>query len=248
MDERSNESQAATQRWWLSTTGKAQGPFSEQHVLDALKSGEVPVTTHACPVGGTQWKLVGQWPPFAEMMPPATEVVPPPPTPPVSHLDDSPLTNPQLPTIANWICIYAILICPAYWVVDNLSFCVSGPSFHEDSKFFGVELLLGIFDFFASLIAMVLMVIGGLKLRQLKQCGPMILKWTMLIYIGISMLEILVMIGTLALTSETDFAESTPAADVISFFLLVVALALLAFEIFAILWLHRNSDRLPLKA
>lgn len=242
----SMESHAATTRWWISTAGKAEGPFPQGHVIDAVNAGEIPITAHACPVGGTQWKRLGQWPPFAEMVPPAPEVIPPPPNPPTSLPNDSPLTNPRLPAIANWICIYAILVSPVIWAIGYLSFCVTGPTYHPDSRFVGFEILLGMADFFASLVAMVFKMIGGLRLQNLRSSGAKILKWTMLAYLAFVMLQLLIIIPIAVVSSESDYAETTPAGEIIFFFMFVIALGALAFEIFAIVWLHQNANRLPL--
>ncbi|MEW4566214.1 hypothetical protein AB1K70_27110 [Bremerella sp. JC770] len=73
------------------------------------------------------------------------------------------------------------------------------------------------------------------------------LKWSMLAYIAFVMFQLLILIPIAVVASESDFAETTPAGEIISFFMIIMALGTLAFEIFAIVWLHQNADRLPLE-
>lgn len=244
MNTQPSQSQEEESRWWISTQGKAEGPYSETYILTALKTNSLPSTAHACPVGGSEWKLISFWPVFAGTAQVGPDVAPP--SPYSAPNNDSPLTNPLLPTMANWICIYSIVVAPALWVLDNLTCVMSGTTFHEESELFGIEALLLLFDAFFSLIIAVLMVIGGLRLRALRASGPTILKATIMARLAMTLLLITLFVGLLVTASDTDMAESTTAGDLIIFLSTLVDLAALAFEIVAIVWLHRNSRTLHL--
>lgn len=97
MDEERPETAGEARRWWLSTRGEPEGPHSESYILVGLKTGKIPVSALACPVGGQEWKLMSEWPEFAgHGQSPATSASEAPlPSP------GSLLTNPELPTMAN---------------------------------------------------------------------------------------------------------------------------------------------------
>ena len=150
-----------TVKWWLAVDGETKGPYNQAYAVAMLKSAKIDGTTLACPEGGQQWKPLSDWPAFADAVgqtasPPTTAGAAEsqvssatPATPaavyaePAKGDDDSRLlTNPQLPSMANWICIYSIAISPLLWILANGTCCVSGPTFHEASSLFGIEVIL----------------------------------------------------------------------------------------------------------
>lgn len=242
MSTQSAESTDFDSRWWLSTQGKAEGPYSKSYVLAALMTNSIPAATYACPIGGTEWKLISDWPTFVE----AVGSIPVVALPNPASQDDSPLTNPRLPTVANWICIYAIVVSPALWVFATLSSFASGFSYREESRLFPIECLLTLLSVFVSFILTLLVMYGGLQLRSLRPIGPTIIKAVILTNLAIGFLIFAIAIGFALVASENDLAASTPAGEVISFFSIFIALVDMAFEIMAVIWLFRNSKVLPL--
>lgn len=236
------DSNAKEPSWWLSTCGKAEGPHSSSYVLTGLKANNIPPTAYACPVGGTEWKLIQQWPAFASATPP--------PHPPIETLSgphwETPLTNSRLPIVANWICIYCIVVAPAVWVASGLSNVMVGWAFKEESPLFGFEILTTFLIGIISLVATILLVIGGLRLRALRSSGALIIKVSILTNFVFGLLGFVVMVSLHVVATDADSSTSTPGSEVISFFMLMVALATLTFEIVAVIWLLRNSKMLPL--
>lgn len=55
----------AVEQWWLQVAGQATGPFTTAVIIEAVRNGDFPGTTLACPVGGTQWLPIASRPTFA---------------------------------------------------------------------------------------------------------------------------------------------------------------------------------------
>jgi len=257
-----------TVKWWLAVDGETKGPYNQAYAVAMLKSAKIDGTTLACPEGGQQWKPLSDWPAFADAVgqtasPPTTAGAAEsqvssatPATPaavyaePAKGDDDSRLlTNPQLPSMANWICIYSIAISPLLWILANGTCCVSGPTFHEASSLFGIEVILTVVFLPIDLAATILLVIGGLKLRNLRRSSVLFLKIGLWIHVASGALSILIslLLTAVAVASPDDpFAESTPAGEVLSVLLLPVFLGAVVFEIVALVWLYRRGNALPL--
>jgi len=231
--------------WWLSTADKPEGPFSESSVIERLRANQLSATALACPVGGQQWKTISEWPNFASLVvaPPGVTTTPIP----VASTSDSPVTNPLLPSFANWICVYTLAILPVYWLASRLSCVMTGFTLKEDSDLFGLEVLGYLVDFIISLAICVVMFLGGLFLRSLRKIGPTLLKIGIWIGLAYSLLSVPLALLIFAAAGEEAFAETSPAGDVISYFLMIAGLLTLAFEIVALIWLLRNSHLLPLR-
>lgn len=236
------ESSVSDSQWWLSTHGKAEGPHDTSFIRAGLQGRSIPAAAYVCPVAGTEWKLIGDWPEFADATTPVTAVAPPA----SATLTDSPLTNPKLPLMANLICIYAIVVSPAQWVSSGLSNFIVGFSFRAESNLFPIELLALTFHGLVSLIAIIFLVIGGLRFRSLSSSGPTIIEVSILTNLTCSLLMFLFVLGLFMTSSAGDLAESSPAGEVVSFFMILVGLAGLAFEITSVIWLYRNAKSLPL--
>lgn len=242
MSIQSSESSDVDPRWWLSIEGQVEGPHSTEHILGQLETNGVGRRAFACPVGGAEWKPITAWSAFATAER-STSVTPPPP-PPTSA--DTPLTNAQLPAMANWICIYAIVISPTLWVTGGLSMLITGFEFHEDSKLLPIEVLARLVNGLISLVAVAFLMIGGLRLRSLNASGPTTMKVAIVTNFVFGFLTIVLLIILLAVAAETDTAETTPAEEVISFFMLTIGVASFAFEVAAVIWLTRYARTLPL--
>lgn len=246
MDQEKSETTGNVRRWWLSTTGKAEGPYTESYIIAGLKTNTIAANAHACPVGAQEWKAVIQWPAFADAVVPVATGTPPVPPQGTATAYDSMLTNPRLPPMANWICVYTLLVSPLLWCIDNLSCCFTGTYLDPESDLFGFEILLLFFEAVATLAVTVVLFLGGLRLKSLKASGPTIIKIGLWTSLGLIPLFIMLYIPLFVTAGENDLVESTTAQDIISFFALCVGLVVYAFEIFSLIWLYRNAKSLPL--
>lgn len=243
MDEENPETAGGARRWWLSTGGEPEGPHSESYILVSLKTGKIPESALVCPIGGREWRPLSEWPELTgHGQGPATPA-PQAPLPSPGSL----LTNPELPTMANWICVYALLVSPLLWCTSNLSCCFTGTGFQPESDLYGFEILLMFFAATISLAATVVLFLGGLRMRSLKTSGATMIKiglWASLASVPVVIVFYVVL---LVAADEHDFAESTTSQDIISFFCLSLGLVVYAFEIFTLVWLYRFGNHLPLK-
>ena len=158
-------------RWWVVILQKAEGPYVTDQVFTSLKTGAIPPDAQACLVGTRHWAPLSDWPEFAEV---ASLV--PPPLPPSSELVNShPLINRQLPSMANWICVYCIALRPVISALGLVAAITSGGS--GVSGHLTAEDVLGLLDFAVPTLATTTaMVIGGVRLRNLRESGPTLIK------------------------------------------------------------------------
>ncbi|MCE9606409.1 MAG: hypothetical protein K8U03_16060 [Planctomycetia bacterium] len=63
----------AAEQWWLQVAGQATGPFATAVIIEAIRNGDFPGTTLACPVGGTQWLPIASRPTFATAFAPGAD-------------------------------------------------------------------------------------------------------------------------------------------------------------------------------
>lgn len=148
--------------------------------------------------------------------------------------------------MANWICIYAIVVAPVLWVVGNMSCIMTGTTFHQDSRFFGVELGLMLVSSVVSLAIVIVWVFGGIQLRAMRRIGPTLIKIGFWAAIGWLVLYMMFLLPLFILSDEVDMAESTPGGTVVAFLMLCIGVSAFAFEIVAVIWLYRFGDKLPL--
>lgn len=156
-------------------------------------------------------------------------------------------TNPQLPPMANWICIYAIAVSPALWLIGTMAGLMAGPSFHEDSNLFGAEILLLLLETAVSLAITVVLFLGGIWLRSLRRSGPILLKVGLWAGFGWLALYLLIFTFMCVVAEESDWAKPTTGAEIVSFLVLCVAVFLLTFDVIVLVWLHRFGNTLPLR-
>lgn len=159
---------------------------------------------------------------------------------------ESLLTNPALPSTANWICIYAIVVAPVLWVIGNMSCVMTDMTFHNESRFFGVELGVMLLNFVVSLAITIVWVFGGIRLRAMRRIGPTLIKIGFWAEVGWFVLYMMLSLPMMAIAEEADMAESTPGGTVVAFLLLCLGICAFAFEVVAVIWLYRFGDRLPL--
>lgn len=254
MTDASQEREPNDVRWWLSTTGKAHGPYTESYVIAGLKTNTLPVNAHACPVGGQEWKPVGQWPPFATAVVLALQVTPTPSAPAMAAASAPVLTNPQLPPMANRICAYSIVLSPFLCALYGFSGLMTlSPTFRDDSDFFGLEVLMLILSILANLGLTILLVVVGIRLKALRRSGATIIKaaiWLGLPFSLLYLVAVFVVAAIAGMSEGEHFAEQTPttAATLIDFVMTIISLVEYTFQIIALVWLHRHTKNLPLTA
>lgn len=123
----SNPSEAGPDQWWLSNQGKPTGPHSEAFLLAGLKSGTLSPQMYVCPVGGSEWKPLSQWPVFAATCPaiPAPPPPPPLPLPPPPPAPIQSLSPPAAPTRSQEIHSLPIRLRAWMWQAFNVAWSVA---------------------------------------------------------------------------------------------------------------------------
>jgi hypothetical protein len=246
-DPRASKNQSPPTRWWLSTDGVSQGPYNHAYIVACLKTGQFGGTTLVCPEGGQQWKPIVEWPAFAVVL--AHSSTPPSATaqPFVAQLSDEPtrdgddglVTNRRLPTMANWICVYCIVVSPSLCVIDIASTLATG--FQSSAEvFFGV-----LFTAISTLVTVMLFV-GGLHLRNLRSSGPRFIKaglWTSLATFVLAIPIMLIAFAVSAAAPEEP-APLTPF-DAIMCLLYPAYVAAMVFHVVSLVWLTKNIKQLP---
>lgn len=233
------------QRWWLAKNGKVEGPLSQAQLVEDLKAKRIEISTYLCPVGLSEWRPLKDWSDLASLVDKSETDAPP--EPPVESYLITPLyTNTRLPKLANWICIYAILLSPASWFHSLVATLLGGFTFKESSNMFGVEALLSILYLFVSLILTGCLFVGGLKLRTLQKFGGTLIMGSVAAYFIVWVLYSLLTFIMLSSASETELSQNSVVQELISYFALIIGLGELLFLITTFLWLRRNSRFLPL--
>lgn len=248
--------------WWLAINGKSEGPFSTEEIGSRLRSGRVTASTPACAEGLTEWKPIASWPALANAVPAANLSVGPPPAPPpfpnatpnaspYSGASEPVLTNPLLPQMANWICIYSIVIAPIIWFVQHMLCCVDG-TFSDESDSAVILLLLRAVDAVKSLAVTVLLFIGGARLRRLRTSGASLIRIALWIgLIGGAVFIALTVVGVVfALPNDVGEGTQSPsenaAATLVQTAQFIVGFCEMLFMIFSLVWLTRHQLELPL--
>jgi len=239
-------------QWWLVTDDKPEGPHSNAYVLAALQSGRVFPDTLACPDGGQDWQPLKSYSEFAHAAvpssPSATDQVPTGFAPQSKGVTDAG----AMPQMYNLICTYSLFVVPIYWLVGHLSCCMYEPLFHEDSGFSAIEGLMLLLDEFASLILTALFAFAGWNFRSLRRLGVSLFQIAFWSNLGFNVLLLLSTVVVLAIASASQIDHFAPESDTAVISLLVDVTFLLigslmfAFEVVAMVWLHRNRAQLPL--
>lgn len=231
--------------WWLAKNGEAEGPLSHQEISDALKSKRVSSADYAYSSDQKEWKPLAVWSEFES----GTEesALQPPPAPPLDSYYLEPLfTNPRLPTMANWICIYTLQISPWLWCLYTVSEVLSGTALNEKAPLMGVEALAMIISILVSLGVTFSLFIGGIRLRALSRLGSNIIILSIVVATAAHLLLILGMMGIGLMADQNDFASKSVSVELIDYFVLIVALCEGAFMLTSLFWLRRNARFLPL--
>lgn len=260
------DSGTAERRWWLSRDDKAEGPYSEAYLIVSLQKGAIDPEALVCPEGSNQWMPVGKCPPFAE--PTGTSTAAGSPELPVRPVGSTAWagwmaasTNPRLPRMANWICMYCIAVSPALQLLSLLATITFGGTASDlpyDSPIVGYAVAHDVLEFLALLAVTIALVIGALQLCRLKRRGVAILKVAFVLdfaRILVTLFFYLVWQAIVALAGPQTAAASSAAftlrdaATLVALLLLVpVLIAAFVFQVVAFIWLLRHEHELPLES
>lgn len=167
---------------------------------------------------------------------------------PLQLLDS--LTNPRLPRMANWICIYCLGVNPAL-VVLFLPWTFSGAaSAGANSRAFGLALLWDAVQLLIELALAVALFIGGLKLKRLHASARRWVSLTLygsLASIAFSLLGSMFVWAIEAAVAPSTAIQSDPAAweAIIGLSALLLFVAIVVFQIVAVVWIARHGNELP---
>ncbi len=249
----------ALAQWWLEIEGKPDGPHTEAYVLTLLENGRIETTSLACPAGGNQWKPLHEWPEFSEVIAGLGRDAAPPPLPAslATARREGLLTNPRLPRMANWICIYCIAVYPLLTVVNCLfSFaCSTASDFPNDSPAVWSAVTYDAIVILIDIGIAVAVVMGGVYLRRLCRIGATIIKVSFIVdfscmAIGLltaTLWSALAAVVTSPVSTEEELTDSSAILLVLCGLPLVLAMiAVLIFQIVAFIWLLRHERELPL--
>lgn len=230
-------------QWWLAKNGGVEGPLSHQDISDALKSNRIRSADYAYSSDEKEWKPLSAWSEFES----EESALQPPSVPPVESYPIEPLiTNPRLPAMANWICIYTLQISPWLWFFYVISQMTYGTVLAENAPLMGVEALAIFVSMLASLGVTISLFIGGGRLRALSRSGPNIIVLSIVVATAINLLLFLWGMGIFAMADQIHFASKTVAAELIDYFVGIVGICEWAFMLTSLFWLRRNARFLPL--
>ncbi len=246
MHEESNKTIESPQsQWWLAKNGEAEGPLSHQEIADDLQSNRISLADYAYSSAEKEWKPLSNWDEFETGA--EESALQSPPAPPVDSYHIEPLiTNPRLPAMANWICIYTLQISPWLWCFYTASEMISGTMLDENAPLVGVEALAMFVNLLVSLGVTISLFIGGARLQTLSRSGPNIIILSIVVATAAHLLLFLGALVVIAMTDQNSFASKTVAVELIDYFVFIVALCEGAFLLTSFFWLRRNARFLPL--
>lgn len=251
---------AAGGRFWLLIGDVPNGPFDVAQIHAKLLSGTITWQTRACPLGGNTWLPLVGTPGFGPT--PLGEVPSMIPVLPNSMNDsrrrgtaesavaaqepvqDEPPRQYRLSAFGNLICVYCLAINPFLWVASNLTCCVAGSSYKEDSALAGYDFFHSLSDAVVGLGITAALAWGGERLRRrglaekglLRVALSLSITWSL-----VSLLASIILVVAAAVSDGDHFAETSDAQTVITFFMCLIALGAFTFEIASLIWLVRSD-------
>lgn len=244
-EESNNKIESMQDQWWLAKNGVAEGPLSQQELCDALKANHVSSADYVYSAGERAWKPLSDSNEFQSGIEDSALKVPP--VPPVESYQIEPLfTNDRLPPMANWICIYALLISPWLWCLYTVSLMKSGTFLAENAPLMGVEILVIFISMLVSMAMTVSLFIGGMRLKAMRRSGPTIIILSIVVATAAHTLLFFWLMVLLTMSDPSGFASETVAVELIDYFVGIVGLCEAVFMVTALLWLRRNERFLPL--
>jgi hypothetical protein len=151
--------------------------------------------------------------------------------------DDFILCPPRLPRMARGIIVYSLLVAPLMWVVGLFTF--EALPKHELAA-----VIEGAFNVLATagdFVLLVLLAIGGWRLRGLKPLSPSWLKVTLWLHLGFMVLALAGQFWVARVVDELVPDAPLPSLDVSDGLMLALIFAALVFEVSALVWLRRHT-------
>ncbi|MBK9138424.1 MAG: serine/threonine protein kinase [Verrucomicrobia bacterium] len=170
-----------------------------------------------------------------------------PPTPPASApvfdpAQDFILCPPQLPRMAKAIIIYALTVAPVLWLLSL--FTIEPLPNHPLVGF--VQVMANLLTYGLDFLLVILLAIGGWKLRGLRPSAVNWLRTVIWLRIGCGVLTIGTTLWVESLESQFLPDAPVPRPHLSDGLVMAFALAAMVFEISSLVWLHRH--RVALRA
>lgn len=243
--------ESAQQLWWLLVDGAPTGPFSQADLIAHLQQGRLAPDTAACPVGSTQWAPLSSWSPFQGVVPPVMKPAIEPPPVVVPRSTGHSRVPPPLPEFASWVCVYALFVSPTLWLLSWTSCITTPPLLLEESPLFGIHFFVDLASAIVGLATTILLFIGALQLRKLRQIGVTLLTLGLGINLSLVLVHLFLLAAMFAsAASDPEFVHVRPddgsSADP-TLLLIPMGLAAFIFEVVALIWLLRHGGQLSLR-
>lgn len=236
----------STSKWWLALNGNAEGPYEEAQLASWIKTGRIGSQTQACPLGQREWHALADWPQLADLLPNSR---PSPPSLYVGSVVASPgiatlLTNQQLSSMANAVCVFTLVVLPTYWLLGAVVTVSTMGSSRADVASFLHSLL---FSGPVSLAIAILLFVAGRRLVNLQASALRLLTIGLWADIIFSVVDLLIGL-TLGAVFDDGLDGNDPSVIFVVVWLMILALAFAAFvfEIVTLVWLGRHGASLPL--
>lgn len=138
------------------------------------------------------------------------------------------MTNPRLPRMANWICIYCLAVNPVIMIFFLVFFTSS---------------IASLWSLPLDIAITVVLILSGLKLKRLQASARQWVTGGLYASLAIDAFEL--WSGMFIDTGNTA-GETSGGMVVVILLAVFIAIALVAFRIVALVWLHRHGNELPL--
>jgi S1-C subfamily serine protease len=164
------------------------------------------------------------------------------------------LTNPRLPKLANWICVYCLIVSPIWFSLSL--FCWDSSDIATGSPMRGLYVAWDLLRLLLGAGVTTVLFLGGLRLKQLRPNGRLLALIGLYASIAFRLVKVVggAFLGFLAMMSDSqpsDTASEDPVALVLLLILLLLSLAsglaVTAVEIVGVVWLHRIGKSLPVE-
>jgi len=162
------------------------------------------------------------------------------PSPAFDAAQDFILCPPQLPRMAKAILVYALVASPVRWLVGLFTF----EPLPDHALVAFTEGTLNFLTSSGEFLVLVLLAIGGWKLRALRPAAPTWLQWSLGLHLGLIVLALAGYAWLAVLATELLPNSPAPSLNVGDGLILVMVLASLTFEISALVWLRRHRATL----
>jgi hypothetical protein len=248
-------------KWWVEQDGNPDGPYTAAYIAAMLTNGRLRPTTSVCRVGSQRWQTIVSCHELVQLIEAQSPGCIPPSLPASPGLAMKVgrfvrrLTNPALPWFVNLICLYCLLVVPAWVFLGLLSTIGGGGSAADlkvDSSLIGCAIAYDVISLVVEIVLASILVYGGYLTLCLHRKGVTLIKWAIVLRLCYFVLELFALVLWSAIVAATDQAipvdESISTSEVlvliVSLIVLLLLLASIAFEVVAFVWLLVNDRRL----